>query len=122
MESRIQDCLGFYLLQFMAIYNINKKIITITITLAKKGTHWSCAQEPETTYKAQHRGYYLHKNIKLILNLCPIYNCRCKTIKRSVTNELESAWASMSHSYDDFSNCTVYFQIALAEREFMKYV
>ena len=52
----------------MAIYNINKKIITITITLAKKGTHWSCAQEPETTYKAQHRGYYLHKNIKLILN------------------------------------------------------
>ena len=35
----------------------------ITIILAKKETHWSCAQEPETTYKAQHRGYYLQKNI-----------------------------------------------------------
>ena len=70
--------------------------------LAKKGSHWSCAQEPETTYQAQHRGYYLNKNIKLILNLCPIHNWKCKTINRSVTNELESAWASMSHSYDDF--------------------
>ena len=34
----------------------------------------SCAKEPETPYNAQRRRYYLHKNMILILILCPIYN------------------------------------------------
>ena len=49
-------------------------IIIIILILTKKESHWSCAIEPETPYKAQHRRYYLHKNIKLILILCPTYN------------------------------------------------
>lgn len=40
----------------------------------RKKNHWSCENEPEAPYKAQHYRYYLHKNIMLILILCPIYN------------------------------------------------
>jgi len=67
LESGIQDCLGFYLLKFMAINNANEIIIIIiiiikiTTILTKKESHWSYAKEPETPYKAQHRRYYLHK-------------------------------------------------------------
>ena len=57
----------------------------------EKKSHWSCEKEPETPYKAQHHRYYLHKNIMLILILCPIYNSKYKTFERSVTNQLDAA-------------------------------
>ena len=40
----------------------------------KKRQPFEFTKEPKTPYKAQHCRYYLNKNIKLMLILCPMHN------------------------------------------------